>query len=110
DAQVLAVDETLIGETTAQPVQDGRQVVGRAAVQEAHDFYAARLRARRQRRRDGRRAEEGAPLHSITSSARARKVGGRVMPSAAAVLRLTIISKRLACCTGMSAVGTPFRS
>src|SRR6188472_1106971 len=41
--------------------------------------------------------------HSITSSARASKVGGTVRPSALAVLRLIASRYLLACSTGRSA-------
>src|SRR5215468_6926810 len=49
------------------------------------------LRARRERPSNRRAAEqhdEVAPLHSMTSSARASSVGGTVRPSALAVVRL----------------------
>jgi hypothetical protein len=51
----------------------------------------ALLRARRERPRDRRAAEqrdEPAPVHSITSSARASNIGGTSRASALAVLRL----------------------
>ena len=44
-----------------------------------------------------------APLHSITSSARASRDGGIVSPSALAVLRLSTSSYRVGACTGRSA-------
>ena len=47
--------------------------------------------------------------HSITSSARARRVGGMVRPSACAVLRLIASSYLEACSTGKSAGLAPFR-
>ena len=59
------------------------------------------LRARRERPRRRRAAEqrdELAPLHSITSSARASSVGGTSRPSALAVLRLIdqlVLGRRL---------------
>ena len=43
------------------------------------------------------------PLHSITSSARARSVGGTVMPSALAALRFNIVSYLVGTCVGRSA-------
>ena len=49
------------------------------------------LRARRERPRGRRAAEQGdelAPSHSITSSARASSVSGKVTPSSLAALRL----------------------
>src|SRR5262245_38648309 len=68
------------------------------------------LRARRERPR-GRRAteqrDELAPLHSITSLARASSVGGMLRPSDLAVLRLMTSSTFVTCCTGKSAGFSP---
>src|SRR5829696_6581155 len=47
--------------------------------------------------------------YSITSSARARRVGGIVRPSALAVLRLIVSSYRVACSTGRSEGLSPLR-
>src|SRR5262245_21216052 len=49
------------------------------------------------------------PPHSITSSARASSVGGIVMPSAFAVLRLMTSSNFIGCSTGSSPGLTPLR-
>src|SRR6516164_4554560 len=46
-------------------------------------------------------------LHSITSSARASTVAGISRPSALAVLRFTISSNLVGCCTGRSAGFSP---
>src|SRR5262249_44457402 len=70
------------------------------------------LRTCRERPRRCRAAEqrdERAALHSITSSARASSVGGTSRPSALAVLRFTISSNLVGCCTGRSAGFSPFR-
>ena len=48
-------------------------------------------------------------LYSITSSARARSVGGTVRPSAFAVLRLMTSSNLVGCSTGRSAGLAPFK-
>ena len=56
-----------------------------------------------------RRRDELAPLHSITSSARASSVGGTSSPSAFAVLRLMTSSNVLGCSTGISAGFAPRR-
>src|SRR5438105_14304638 len=48
-------------------------------------------------------------LYSITSSARASKVGGTVRPSALAVLRLITSSYLVGACTGRSAAFSPLR-
>jgi len=45
----------------------------------------------------------------ITSVARKRIDGGTVTPSALAVLRLTVRSNSVGCCTGISAGFAPFR-
>src|SRR5262245_6602831 len=74
------------------------------------------LRARHERPRDGRAAEqrdEVAALHlrghSITSSARASSVGGISRPSALAVLRLITNWYLVGFCTGRSAGFSPLR-
>src|SRR5262249_14188131 len=53
--------------------------------------------------------DELAPLHSITSSARASSIGGTSRPSALAVLRLMTSSYFVGACTGRSAGFSPFR-
>src|SRR5262249_43513422 len=70
------------------------------------------LRARRERPRESRAAEqrdELAPLHSITSSAMASMPGGIVRPSILAVLRLITSSNLVGCRTGKSAGLAPLR-
>src|SRR5262249_40506598 len=69
------------------------------------------LRARRKRprrRHATEKRDEGAALHSITSSARASSVGGTSMPSALAVLRLMTSSSLVGNSMGKSATGGPF--
>jgi hypothetical protein len=54
------------------------------------------LRARRERpiaRDTTNKGDEVPPPHSITSSARASRVGGTVSPSAFAVLRLSVLQR-----------------
>ena len=70
------------------------------------------LRARRERPRRRRAAEqrdELAPVHSITSSARASSVGGTVRPSILAVWALMTSSNLVDCTTGRSAGFAPLR-
>ena len=69
------------------------------------------LRARRERprRRAAEQRDELAPLHSITSSARASSDGGTSRPSALAVLRLMTSSYLVGACTGKSAGFSPLR-
>src|SRR5262249_52736934 len=50
---------------------------------------------------------EFAPSHSITSSARAKTLGGTSRPDAFAVLRLSTVSYRVGVCTGRSAGFSP---
>src|SRR5262245_5185249 len=47
--------------------------------------------------------------HSITSSARASRVGGTLRPSAFAVFRLIVNSNLMGCCTGRSLGLSPLR-
>src|SRR5829696_6715944 len=64
----------------------------------------------RERRQGSRAASNEYPSpHSITSSARARKVGGIVRPSALAAFRLTTSSYLEGACTGRSAGRSPFK-
>src|SRR2546421_1113976 len=70
------------------------------------------LRARRQRPRSRRAANERdelAPLHSITSSARATKIGGTSRPRAFAVLRLMTRENLLGRSIGNSLALAPLR-
>src|SRR5215470_12541142 len=64
---------------------------------------ALRPRRERPRRRAAEQRDELAPLHSITSSARASSVSGTVRPSALAVFMLITSSYLVGACTGMSA-------
>src|SRR5262245_55717299 len=70
-----------------------------------------RLGARHQRprRRPAKHRDERAPVHSMTSSARAMRAFGTSNPSALAVLRLITSSNFVGCCTGRSAGLAPFR-
>src|SRR5262249_2951805 len=69
------------------------------------------LCARRERpcRRAAEQRDELAPLHSITSSARASSVGGTVRPSILAVGTLMTSSNLVDCTTGKSAGFAPLR-
>src|SRR5262245_47583536 len=72
----------------------------------------ALLRARRERPRRRRAAEkrdEFAPSHSITSSARASSVGGKVRPRSFAILRLSTNSNLTGAWTGSSPGFSPLR-
>src|SRR5262249_48208269 len=72
----------------------------------------SRLRPRRKRpagRRAAEQRDELPPLHSITSSARASKVGGISAPIDLAVFKLMTKSNLVACCTGSSPAFSPLR-
>src|SRR5262249_61092362 len=77
------------------------------------DFHRRLLRARRERPRRRRAANERdelAAFHSITSSARSRNDSGSLRPSALAAVRLTTSSNFARCSTGSSPAFAPRRS
>src|SRR5262249_35907281 len=81
-------------------------------VKKSDHWHRALLRARRERLRDCRAAEqrdELAPLHSITSSAVESSVGGTATPSILAVQALMTNSNLVDCTTGKSAGFAPLR-
>src|SRR5262249_27953152 len=87
-------------------------IIELTAAQQANQRHRRLLRARRERPRCRRASEqryEIAPLHSITSSARASSVGGTSRPSALAVFRLITSSYLVGACTGRSAGFSPLR-
>src|SRR5262249_21886656 len=80
---------------------------------EQHADLPGLLRARRERPRGRRTAEqrdERSALHSITSSALARRVAGMVIPMTLAVLRLMTSSNLVGCKIGRSAGFSPLRT
>jgi len=77
DRDVLALDVARFGQALPEPMHKGRVQVCRGAVEKADHRHRPLLRARRERPRRCRAAQkrdELAPLHSITSSARANGV------------------------------------
>src|SRR6516165_8702151 len=74
-----------------------------------HALALLRARRERPRRCAAEQRDERAPLHSITSSARASRVGGTSRPIALAVCRLMTNSNLVACTTGRSAGFSPLR-
>ena len=102
-----------------QPLQEGGKprlslrIVRREVHEHADASHPAGrlLRARHKRPRDRRadQRDEVAPFHSITSSARARSIGGISRPSAFAVLRLRTSSRLVGNSIGRSPGATPFR-
>src|SRR5262249_23595835 len=111
DDDVAAVDPAELTKPlheSGDPLALGRS---RARTQEP-DSVRRLLRAHRERPRCCRAAEqsdEGAPSHSITSSARASSVGDTSIPSAFAVARLMTKSNLVGCTTGKSAGLAPLR-
>src|SRR5262249_38749351 len=93
------------------------QIVRRETHEYADAPHPLLLRARRERPRCRRAAEqrdERAPLHlrghSMTSSAIASSPGGKLRPNALAVLRLITNSNLVDCMTGKSAGFAPLRT
>src|SRR5262249_10900364 len=84
DGDVLAVNETQRAQSLPKRLHPGRRR-GRVARPQKADPGSAlgllRARSERPRHRAAERGDEAAPLHSITSSARASRVGGTVTPS-----------------------------
>src|SRR5262249_10515207 len=101
-----------LGETLAERVHEESNRSGRLRIEHTHHGHWRLLRARRERPRRCRAAEERtelAPLHSITSLASARSVGGGVRPRTLAVLRLMTNSYLVGACTGKSPGFSPLK-
>src|SRR5262249_4727121 len=95
DRHILAFDITRFLQTLAERPDLLPQRSGRSGIEEADHGHRRLLRARRERPRNCRAAEQSDELaaldvcaHSITSSARPDRGSGTVMPSSLAVLRL----------------------
>src|SRR5262249_32581965 len=98
DVNVLAFDIARVPQSQPKCHLVPSRFARRPAAQESNHWYRRLLRRRCERPRGCRAAEqrdERAAIHSITSSARAMSVGGTVMPSARAVLRLITSSNRV---------------
>src|SRR5262249_53393546 len=114
DPRVAAADPAQF----LQPLPEGRHespairvVLGQIEQHADASHALALLRARRvrPRRRADERRDERAARHSITSSARASRVGGTSSPSAPAVFRLMTSSYLSGACTGRSPGLAPLR-
>src|SRR5262245_38229866 len=88
DRLILALDIAGLLQTRMKHARHGCEAVGQSAVEEPDHRHRRLLRARRERprRRAAEQRDERAALHSITSSARASRLSGKVSPSALAVL------------------------
>src|SRR5829696_8777490 len=110
DRDIATFDIAHIAEALAEAAQPARVLVGGGAAEEAdHRYPLLRARRKQRRRRAGKSREDLAPPHSITSSARARSVGGIVRLSALAVFRFITSSCLVGACTGKSAGYSPLR-
>src|SRR5262245_27086407 len=115
DPQVAALAPSQLAERLCERGEPGLPLgIVRGDIREHADAPRAfgLLRARRERPRNGRAAEkryEVAPLHSMTSSARASRLSGTVRPSDLAVFRLIANSYLVGACTGRSAGFSPLR-
>src|SRR5262249_54511257 len=111
DGDVFAFDEPSVIQALPKGIDNICEAGSRGASEKSDYWHRPLLRTHRERPR-GRAAEqrdERAALHSITSSARASRVGGMVRRSALAVSRLTMKSNLVGCSTGMSAGLVPRR-
>ena len=112
DAHVAADDPARLPEPLQERPDPGLKL--RIVSGSGHEYADAphpllRTCGKRHRRRAPKPHDEIAPLHSITSSARASTDGGTSTPSALAVLRLTTVSYLVGACTGRSAGFSPLR-
>src|SRR5215207_1599534 len=107
---LLAADAPLQGtrESRQQPL-DEAQHASECRPAEARARVAAPGPEPRRGRDLQENEDERAPSHSITSSARARRLGGIVQPSALAVFKLTISSNLLGAWTGSAPASSPFK-
>jgi putative tryptophan/tyrosine transport system substrate-binding protein len=91
DRHILSLDITRFAQSLVEGDDTRGGLVGRASTEEANHRHPFLLRAGGERPRDrgaSTEDQEFAPVHSITSSAWARRVCGTVRPSALAVFRL----------------------
>src|SRR6516162_5723997 len=105
DRHVAAFDEAGLAQAFAECSDIGSPPGWCFTVEKPNYRHRRLLRARRQRPRHRRAAEqrdELAAFHSITSSASASNVGGTSRSSAFAVVRLMTSSNLVGCSTGMS--------
>src|SRR5262249_7191516 len=104
-----AFEGALLGQTLSENPDERLRQPARG--KKGHHWTGGRLRARckRPRGRSTKERDELAPPHSITSSARASRVGGTSMPRALAVCRLMTSSNLVARWTGNSPGFSPLR-
>src|SRR5262249_2052598 len=83
---------------------------GRDDADPSHTLGLLHARRERPHRSSAEQQYELAPLHSITSSARAMSVGGISRPIALAAFKLMINSNLVGCSTGKSAGFAPLKT
>src|SRR5262249_46687742 len=112
DCNVPALDVAAFRDTPAERIQEIPTRSGRNGGEKPDNRHLSLLRSRPERPcrcRAAEKRDELAPLHSITSSARASSAAGTSMPSALAVLRLMTSSYLVGACTWRSAGVSPSR-
>src|SRR5262245_7175842 len=111
DYNIAAIDETGFAEALTKCRGKMGACIGGAVMEKANYWHRRLLRARRARPRcrAAEQRDELAPLHSITSSARAISDGGTVRPSTRAAWALMTSSNLVDCTTGKSAGFAPLR-
>src|SRR5215204_3102317 len=112
DRNVLVLKKANLAQAFSERHQHFDTIRERPGAKDPDYWHCGLLRRRPQRppsSHPGKPRNHLPPSHSITSSARARRVGGIVRPSALAVLRLIVSSYRVACSTGRSEGLSPLR-
>src|SRR5215475_3463461 len=112
ERHVLTVDVTGLSESLPERGHIVGPFGGGGGVEKPDHRHRRLLRTRRKRPRygcTGGSHDELAPLHSITWSARASRVGGISRPRAFAVVMFMMRSNLVGCSTGMSAGFAPRR-
>src|SRR5262249_45965513 len=111
DRHVLALDKSLFLQTLLECRHEMHEPCRRRAAKKANHRHRRLLRARRERpcRHAAEKRDELAPVHSITSSARASTVCGTSKPRTFAVIKFTARSILVGCSTGSSLGFAPRR-
>src|SRR5262249_1091954 len=111
DCHILLLD---VADFSQRLVERRQGRMRRSSVEKPDPRHRRLLRARRERPRDRRAADQRDELtagaHSITSSARASSIGGISMPSNLAVAKLMTSSNLVDRIIGMSAGFSPLRT
>src|SRR5215469_10719710 len=110
ESDIATVDISELPHALSKAFQVRLEGLRGSGAQNTDDRYAALLSASHHRpKRNANERDELAPPHSITSSARASRVGGTTSPNVLAVCRLMTSSNLVARKTGRSAGLSPLR-